>query len=41
LARISGSSSTLTEKYSAPVAVRACDVRMEKPHIGKSGVPFM
>src|SRR5690606_38087953 len=31
----------LTEWNSAPAAFSACEVRLEKPHIGNCGVPFM
>jgi hypothetical protein len=41
LARISGSSSTFTVCSCAPAALSACTERLEKPHIGNCGVPFM
>src|SRR6478672_2036413 len=39
--RISASCSTSTVSYGAPRRSRMAIARLEKPHCGKSGVPFM
>src|SRR5260221_388555 len=39
--RISGSESTSTPLNFTPICVRICTTAAEKPHCGKTGVPFM